>query len=162
MIEHKVLPFVGKFGPVPGHAVLAHQGWEGAHHPRTVVFRTFSAEAQCPIETHVDVSHLTAYLQRMWPAYGEIHAVILTNGQRVHTTCLTCVHGDDAAWDRAPALTRTPFKIVALSSRIVLFEVVGVQAWAHSQRRPEDAALILDPWARDNAAYAARMAAQQA
>lgn len=154
--EHKILPFKSPMGEVPGHAVLRYPVTDKGSLPRKVLFWAFDTAAQCGIETLVDFYDWTRYMANKWPAYGEIKAVILENDQVVHATCLTAAHYDDRAWHAAPVLMRNPYRIVTLCSRRVLLEVAGGNAWAWGKRRPEDAALLLDPWARDNAAYAAR------
>ncbi len=159
--EHKILPFDSPDGPVPGHAILAHKAdWMGTS-PRKVVFWTFDREAECSIEIVIDVYDLTKFLKRSKSAHS-VRAVILDDGTRLAATSRSVAHSGDAAYEAAPILCRGTFKIVGLCNGETFFEVAGVNAWCYGRRRPEDAALILNPWARDNAEFEARMAALNA
>lgn len=152
--EAKVLPFKDANGnDVPGHAIISHNP-----EIERVVFEHFDREACMTAEL---VVHWTNWTQFAKKAPGRAHtvkAVILRCGRRISTTSYSVSHYDGPAYYRAPILARGTFKISGLCSRDTLLEIAGVEAWAHSQRRPEDDGLILDPWARDNAEFEARMA----
>lgn len=152
--EAKVLPFKDANGAdVPGHAIISH-------YPdiERVVFEHFDSEARMTVEVVVHWSQWTQFAKKAPSRAHTIKAVILRDGRRINATTYSVTHHDAPAYYRAPILARGTFKISGLCSRDTLLEIAGVGAWAHSQRRPEDADLILDPWARDNAEFDARMA----
>ena len=155
--ESKVLPFEGKLGPVPGHALLRHTP-DFLTSPITwIAFWTFDDEAGMVVEHLIHWTEFSKWLHRKWPGGGSVKRVICEDGSIIHTTTYTPHHYDEAAWSRAPVLCRSTHQVASLMNRYPLIEVAGVDAWCRSQRRPEDAALIIDPWARDNAAFHARM-----
>lgn len=160
--EGKVLPFQGYAGRVPGHAILRHDHpWLGRHAGdldtvESVAFWHFDREADMAVETLVHWTRWTQYAKRVRDRAHTIKAVILRSGRRVHATTYSVRHHDEAGYLSAPILARDTYRITTLIDRETLLEVAGVGAWANSQRRPDDAALILDPWERDNAEWKAR------
>jgi len=153
--EVKMLPFKTKDGEaVPAHALaVAIIPWfEGKELAVSrVVFSTFNRDLGVPVEASVHVSDLTRYLKND-PCGGlNASAVILSNGHKMYAKAYSVRHYDTKAYCAAPILCRDVFAIRTLSGGDTLVEIVGVADWARSERRPEGAALILDPFARDNA-----------
>lgn len=148
--EHKVLPFTLADGTeVPGHAILNHAD------VKEVVFSCFDQEADMPIEIHVHVCDWTKFAKKARSRAHSVEAVILADGTRVHCTTYSAHHATDEAYNAAPVLARDAFRIATLVSRSTVLEVAGVQEWLYNGRK--DDSLIVDPWARDNAAYKARI-----
>ena len=154
--EAKVLPFNDAKGQgFPGHAIIRHNDVGTIER---VVFQHFDREADLSVEIVVHWTEWSKFSKKAPDRSHTVTAVILEGGRRISATAYSVSHYDAAAYSRAPILARGVFKIAALGSRATLLEIAGVEAWAHSQRRPEDAALITDPWARDNAEFENRLA----
>ena len=155
--EAKVLPFDTARGHVEGHAI-ERVTYDWMKEPILyVAFSTFSTEAGMRIQTLVHWTEFTKYVCRMWPAYGEVKAVILGSGCSISATSMSVVYPNNAAYEASPLVARSCHRIVTLQSHYPLLEVVGVESWARAGRKNET--LILDPWARDNAAYEQRVVA---
>jgi hypothetical protein len=151
-----------KIGEIQTHAWHAPMcRVTGAYATHVVFSHPHDDVAECPIEVTVHCSHLTKYMANTWPNAGSVCAVILNNGQNRWAKSYKASQYNQASWDRTPGLMRLPFRIAALCSDHTLLEIAGGSQWCYSLRRPEDASLILDPCARDNKAYAERMAALQ-
>jgi hypothetical protein len=147
-MKAKILPFNTEQGHVPGHEIALHQPVQ------SVVFWTFDREADMGIEILIHWTELTKYLKKKWPRGGEVRAVILEDGTRIHASGVHACHNGSDAYRAAPILCRDMFRVVGLISRSTLVEVVGVHAWLHSKR--DDAATaehLPCPWERDNRAY---------
>lgn len=161
--DTKILPFSTAQGDVPGHEIRRYQyDWMTPHNPITnVVFEIFSQEAQMPLEVLVHWTRFTQYTKRMWPNGGSVCAVQLQDGSRIHCSTRYVSHYDGESYLAAPIICRDVFKVISFGGQTML-EVVGVNEWAHSKR---DAAatekFIIDPWARDNAAFHAEMEARR-
>lgn len=154
--EARVLPFNDANGlDVPRHAIIRHNDVGTIER---VVFQHFDREADLSVEIVVHWTEWSKFSRKAPDRSHTVKAVILEGGLRISATTYSVSHCDAAAYSRAPILARGVFKVAALGSRATLLEIAGVEAWAHSQRRPEDAALIIDPWARDNAEFKERLA----
>lgn len=154
--EAKVLPFNDANGlDVPGHAIIRHNDVGAIER---VVFQHVDRQADLSVEIVVHWTEWSKFRKKAPDRSHTVKAVILEGGRRISATTYSVSHYDAAACNRAPILARGVFKVAALGTRATLLEIAGVEAWSHSQRRPEDAALIVNPWARDNAEFAARMA----
>lgn len=152
--ELKILPFECNRGKVAGHA-LRVAITNGSHVSHVVVW-TFDDAASCGVEVIIPIHDWTKYQYRKWPNCGEVRAVMLANGQRMHAKGIYAgIHGE-TAWKAAPILCAGVIEIRGLCSEQTLVEVSGAMAWCYSQRQPEDAGLLIDPWARDNAAFKKR------
>lgn len=153
--EAKVLPFHDANGlDVPGHAIIRHNDVGAIER---VVFQHFDREADLSVEVVVHWTEWSKFARKAPDRSHTVKAVILEGGLRISATTYSVSHYDTAAYNRAPILARGVFKVAALGSRATLLEIAGVEAWAHSQRRPEDDALIINPWARDNASFEDRL-----
>lgn len=148
--EHKVLPFTLADGTeVPGHAILNHAD------VKEVVFSCFDQEAGMTISIHVHVGNWTMFAKKARGRAHTIEAVILSSGLRIHCTTYSARYHTEEEYKNAPVLARDAFRIARLGDRSTLLEVAGVQEWLYNGRK--DDSLIIDPWARDNAAYKARI-----
>lgn len=157
--EIKCLSFDGAQGPVPGHAITVHHyDWlsDGTDRISSVVYERWDDVAGMMLTVNVAVSQWTRYMKKSWPNGGSVVAVRMSSGRLIHATGLVVAHSD-GEYEKAPVLCRDTFKVVTLGARHPLVEVTGVHDWARSKRRPEDEALVINPWARDNAAHQARM-----
>ncbi|MNK14360.1 hypothetical protein D3C87_324730 [compost metagenome] len=149
MIEHKVLPFTLADGTeVRGHAILNYAN------VRSVVFSVFDQEAEMPIEILVHVGDWTKFSKKARGRAHSIRAVILADGSRIHCTTYSLRYNDNEAYLSAPIMARDVYRIARLGDRTTMLEVAGVQEWAYSDRK--DDSMIIDPWARDNAAFRER------
>lgn len=160
--DYKVLPFDTAQGRVPGHELRVHH-YDWLESPiKSIVFSIYDDVAGMAVEVLVPYQCYTEWTKKRWPAGGRVAAVLTENGRRVYATERFCGHSD-AGYDRAPLICRDSFSIETLGSGHTLVEIVGVRAWLYSKR--DDAATaehLVDPWARDNAALEARMAAAKA
>lgn len=155
MTEIKVLPFTCKRGEVQGHALnVAIRDAAWVSH---VVLWTFDAEAGCGVEVLVPVHDWTRHMYRKWPNCGEVRAVLMKDGKRLHAKAIYAHMYGETQFKAAPILCTGVIAIHALMSGETLVEVVGAMQWAYGQRRPEDASLLLDPWKRDNDLFNERM-----
>ncbi len=157
-ITHKVLPFETAQGPVPGHEIVQFS-YDWLRFPiKQVVFENFDTTAGMMVEIHIHWTNWTKYMKKHWPKGGEVKAVILDDGSRVHASARICGH-TDGSYDAAPLLCRDDFSLVTLSSGYRLMEIVGVRAWLHSARDAEATEKYLAcPWERDNREFSARQA----
>lgn len=155
--DYKVLPFETKEGHVPGFEIRSYFQESYQKSPiKSVVFETFDTNLQLSIEIVVHWTRWVTYTKRAWPSGGRVVAVILDNDTRWHAEALYARHYDNDAYLAAPIVCRDAFKIVTLGKGATLLEVVGVSEYLRN-RTP-----LVDPWKRDNDAYHAQVAAQQA
>jgi hypothetical protein len=166
--EGKVLPFATKQGNVLGHAIVAHyynwmdrDGFGGGKYENpieSVAFKTFDRELNMPLSVVVHWTRWTEFSKKMHDAGRgyEVTGVILKDGRMLHAEGRYASYGDSQSYMAAPLVARDLISIVTLSGGSTLLSIAGVSAFLRSQRRAEDAALIVDPWARDNAAFNAR------
>lgn len=157
--EGKVLPFETKDGTVPGHAIRAyHYDWmDGSI--ASVVFERFDREADMPVNHEVHWTRWTKYAKRH--GIGSVIGVRLQSGRMLHAEGRFANHRcSEGSYERAPLLARGLISVVTLTGGHTLLDIDGVMDYLHARHRdPNAASLILDPWARDNAEFDARMAA---
>jgi len=147
----KVLPFTTEQGDVNGHEIRRfHPLWLEAHDPiECIAFETFSEAAGGMVQTLVHWTRFTTYTKKTWPKSGSIPFVTTKSGRKIFTTSLAFIKGNEW-YMAAPLVCRDAYKIVTLGNREPLIEVVGVEDYARNGKS------LVDPWERDNAAFAAR------
>lgn len=152
----KVLPFFTDKGDVPGHEVAAYSF--AANDPvDRVVFRDWDEKARMTVEISVHWTEVSEYLRRRWADHGEVVAVLLRSGRRLHAKSWSVGHSDQRAYLDAPILARGVFQITGLGGGHAFWEIVGVSQWIYSARDAEATARHLPcPWERDNRAFRER------
>lgn len=152
-VTSKVLQFSAKQGDVGGHEVACYS-LDPKDPIEYLLFWTFDSEAQTPVEILVHWTEATKYMKRKWPKYGEVKAVILRSGRRIHAKSYSIAYYDAAAYLAAPIIARDAYKVTTLDGGHRLWEVVGVEEWAYSNRGEEAMQRLLAcPWKRDNEAF---------
>lgn len=161
--DYTVLGFDTPQGHVNHHELRRHQHPWMESPVKQVVFEVWDDEAQMKTEVAIHWTNFTQYMKRKWPKGGSVIAVIMEDGHRQHASARICGHNSNESYLAAPLICRDTFTVVGLCNGRTYLEVVGVGEWLWSKRDEEATArCLIDPVARDNAAYHARMAALKA
>lgn len=156
----EVLPFNGAQGHVAGHEIRSCRHEWMPSPIRSVVFDARDAQADMAVEVHIHWTRWTEWEKRRWPHCGMVVAVVCEDGRRIQAEGLYVGGHSAGSYEAAPIICRDRFAILTLGGGYTLLEVVGVREWVYSKRDAKATAKhIVDPWARDNAAPAARSAA---
>lgn len=145
----RVLTTETKQGVVPPHEVRTFQQDWMKTSVKYIVVEHFDRSAQMLVQVLVHWSQFSQYQKRKWPECGSVLAVILEDGTRIHAKSYSTAHYSNEAYLKAPIICRDVFKVVSLQSGYTLWEVVGVEEWAHGKRDAEaDAKVLVNPYNR--------------
>lgn len=148
--EYKVLPFETPQGAVPAHEVITYRPDWMKSPIHSIVFETFSKQAEMPLEVLVHWTRFTPYTKKMWPGGGVIKAIICEDGQRIHVSPRSACHRSEESYLAAPIICRDTFWLLTLGGE-TLFEIKGVGSWLGSDRSEAATAKYLPcPYTRDN------------
>lgn len=134
-------------GVCPAHILIRHQPEWMTSTIKSVVFWTMMHDTSVEILVHwMDV---TRYMKKASNAAngkgypGEIKAVILEDGSRIHCTSRSVHYNDDKAYFAAPMFARDSYMIECLGSRTTMLEVLGVHSFAYTNRSAEAIAALI-------------------